>query len=527
MSTNILIGVGGTGAKVVEAALHATAAGLGAESLLVGFVDQDQANGNVHRARQLLATLADAHDLWRGGNARHHLGKDSGLLQAAIAPIAGNGGEVWIPHRGGESVTLSKIFGRGAMADEDRDLFDLMFHAGETEQDMSLGEGYRGRPHLGAAAMASEVDSDTEFWKALLQQIRQAQGGAEVRLMLTGSVFGGTGAAGFPTLARLIRRRLADAQITRNVKIGGTLMLPYFGFDGPSEEEGLEGNVARAEQLLLQSREAVKYYHDLFAHERVFEELYFVGWDPVFHFPYHSPGSLEQANPALLPEFIAAMGVCRFFNREHTIDETLSNPVFVSARQDAKAFTWSDVPSPVDNQKDAPYHQFGQLLRFAAAWSHWRGVLGEKRNSLARFLPSDPWYKAQGVNLVDFKREPPNDEINKLSEYLDALLTWAASIDFYCAEARIRLDLWRTNAVVGEINKAKPNETLIRLKGALGEDDYAKAYNAMVVKKNASEPLTDANAMTVRLNEAPFGSGDYRGLGRMVGALYAYSAVAA
>ena len=60
MAVNILIGVGGTGAKVVESTLHAAVAGLAGDNLTVGLVDQDGSNGNVGRTAQLLATIVSA-----------------------------------------------------------------------------------------------------------------------------------------------------------------------------------------------------------------------------------------------------------------------------------------------------------------------------------------------------------------------------------------------------------------------------------------------------------------------------------
>ncbi len=522
MATNIIIGVGGTGAKVVEAVLHATACGLGPRSLQVGFVDQDQSNGNVARARQLLATLHEARGIWRTTARPHTLGDESSLLTANIAPLA-PGAETWIPHQD-QTITLGRIFERDRMEDEDKHLFDLMFASGDREQSMPLGEGYRGRPHLGAAALASAVEKDSEFWRALLQSIKQAQGGDEVRLVLAGSVFGGTGAAGFPTLARLIRRRLRQDNINRNVRIGGALMLPYFGFEPPEEDQGHASNVARTEQLLLQSREALRYYHTLFSQEAVFDQLYFVGWEPYFQFRYHKAGSGEQSNPALLPEVIAALGVCRFLTQPQSAADGAANEVLVSARQEASSVTWADLPSPDPSRPDEPYHRFGQMLRFATAWKHWGGVVGERRNKIATFLQNDPWYKKQGLDSVDFNKAPPEAEIRKLNEYLDHFLTWTSSIQYYAKASGLRFDLWNTRGTVKHINEISPNKDFIVLRTDLREDEYPKAFDEILVKKATANQPPGSSALTKSLNEEPF-EGNHNGVGRVVAAIHAYSAL--
>jgi len=520
MTTNILIGVGGTGAKVAEAVMHATAVGLGPKTLLVGFVDQDQSNGNVSRARQLLTTLAEARAAWRTTGRPHALGDQSGLLTARIAPIA-QGHDRWIPHAD-ETITLARIFERDRMTGSDKDLLDVMFASGKLEQEMALGEGYRGRPHLGAAAMASAIERDSEFWRALMQAIKQAQGGDEVRLVLTGSVFGGTGAAGFPTLARIIRRRLKQENIGRNVLIGGALMLPYFGYAPPENDDGAAGNVARTEQLLMQSREALRYYHTLFSQEAVFDQLYFVGWEPYFHFDYHKPGSEEQANPALVPELIAAMGVCKFMTQPRG-DEPPRNQVFVSARKSASTIFWEDIPAPNAGLPNEPYERFGQALRFAAAWKFWGGMIGENRNRIA-LLPKDAWYRRQGLGDIDFKKDPPETEFRRLSEYLDQLLIWASAQQYYCKQANLTFKLWDTTSVVNRYNEDTPNVDFVVLRPGLSEAQYPSAFNGILVTKQVSDKLAGSERLTQRLNERAF-DGNHKGAGRVVAALHAFSAL--
>jgi hypothetical protein len=514
MNVNILIGIGGTGAKIVESTLHATAAGLGPKSLLVGFVDQDQSNGNVERSKRLLSLLADVRSAWRG-DAAHRLGQESDLFASHIAALA-PGAEVWTPSQG-QGQTLSRIFGKSAMSSEDQNLFDMFFAPGPLEQDMVLDEGYRGRPHTGAAAMASQVDDENPFWKALLHTISQARGGAKVRLVLAGSVFGGTGAAGFPTIARLIRRRLERENITQNVLIGGALMLPYFGFAPPDDKEA---NVARSEELLMQSREALKYYHELF-NERVFDELYFVGWDPPFQLGYHSPGAGEQANPALLPELIAAMGVCRFFDarREPGGD---NNGVMVCGRESVGVVAWSDLPTPFDAEPDAPFHRLGQLLRFSVAWLHWRDLLGKKRGMLGGLMKKDDWYQLQKVGEVDFRNAPPEQQFSRLSLYLRELIAWAASIEHYCAAGLLDFRLWTTRGVA--TTTGKPNADFVSVADALGEDAYGAAFSEIVAARDVSDPLPNSNNLLLQLSTQRM-EGDHAGIGRIVAALHAHSAV--
>jgi hypothetical protein len=525
VTTNVLIGVGGTGAKVVEATLHLAAAGLGPQALRVGFVDQDQSNGNVSRAISLLKLLAETRAQWRSMGAHHRVGAaadgpGSDLLATDIGPIVAND-ELWVPHQG-QNMTLSRIL--GDMGD-DRQLYDVLFSKGVAEQDMVLDEGYRGRPHIGSAALTARVDQEADFWKALIQYIRQAQGGREVRLLLAGSVFGGTGAAGFPTLSRLIRRKLKQENITANVAVAGVLMLPYFAFNPPEADSVAAANVARSEELLIQSRGALKYYSALFAQEHVFDELYLVGWNRPFDLGYHSAGAGGQENPALAPEFIAALGACRFFSADHDVEiGNVDNDVFVSAREKDNALGWADLPSPTKDEQDAPYHKLGRMLRFSVAWKHWAPILMEPRSMFSRALNRHPWFRAQGVDKVDYVNRPPGEAINALMRYVDALLAWTGSIQAYATNNAMTFSLWRLNDVISGRPQFDTPLNLLKIKSSLTEPEFATAFNQIVIKRSASDDLPNASLMATRLSEQP-AKGSHSGLGQMVAALHAYSGV--
>ncbi|HEY8572738.1 tubulin-like doman-containing protein [Phenylobacterium sp.] len=517
MPTNIIIGVGGTGAKIVESVIHTCAAGLGPEGLTVGFVDQDQSNGNVTRSLDLLNKYVEARRLWRAENSSNRLGEQTELLKTELRSLL-PGQEVWVPHRD-QQTTLAMVLGEASMPQEDRHLFDLLFAAGEEEQDMPLDEGYRGRPNIGAAAMTARVGEDVEFWRTLIQKIEQAKGGEDVRLVLAGSVFGGTGAAGFPTLARLIRNQLRERRVTRNVKLGGILMLPYFAFNAPEKEEGVQANVARREQLLLQSQGALKYYHNLFKDEGVFDELYFVGWNRMFDLGYHRPGKAEQANPPLAPELLAALGVVTFLTKE--IEQEGQNRVFVSSRQQDDVLSWSDLPSPDPNRPDAPFERLGQMLRFATAWLYWRPLLSQ-RGGFKRIFGNDPWYRVQGLDKVDFKTAPPDAELRKLTEYLEKFLWWAACIEHYSPSARTRFDLWRTTPLVAQVTREENPTDPYQIAQALREEAFGPAFDQVVVNHAAADALPSASELIRKINEqaAP---GENRGLGVMVASLHQYS----
>lgn len=520
MIANIIIGVGGTGAKVVESTLHCAVAGLIGPNLRVGLVDQDGSNGNVARTERLLVQVETARNRWRAEGGAHVLGESSLFdtnIQALSKPAT------WVPHPV-KSTTLAQIFGRdSSMKPREKDLFDGLFAVGNsaanTEQNLALGKGYRGRPHIGAAAMASEVSDgadDIAFWQQLSQALDAARGATEVRVLLTGSVFGGAGAAGFPTLARLIRKRLGGIA---KVRIGGVLMLPYFSFAPPPRAAGgtlgEDANVAVAQELLIQSQSALKHYYRQLRDEKIFDQLYLAGWQDPFDLGYHEAGDNDQVNPPLLPELVGAMAACRFFSTK------IGNgppQVLACAQANAGAFTWSDLPSPTDDL-DAPYKALGRLLRFALAWKYWGGLVSRQRSGLALMGSGQPWYKRQKVNNIKYDATPVGAEVSALDAYVQELLTWAATMESFARRHNLLFGLWNTGNLASP--GAQPWHSMV-VPPTLDENSFQRIFGGLVLSDERTVSPPPAATLLQRLTQEEENDGGRRGLGIFVSALHAF-----
>ena len=106
MAINVLIGVGGTGAKIVETALMLMSAGVGPKGkVVIGLVDQDNSNGNVVRSEHLLDLLGrlrrDFDTGFNPGNAIDWSSEEGGgnpLFSIQLVPLFGEGGSAhWRP----------------------------------------------------------------------------------------------------------------------------------------------------------------------------------------------------------------------------------------------------------------------------------------------------------------------------------------------------------------------------------------------------------------------------------------------
>jgi hypothetical protein len=521
---DIIIGIGGTGAKVVEAVLNLAAMGIGPNSLKVGFVDQDGSNGNLNRAGKVFDDYRAARLEWRDPALNKIVGIDEcALLKTDVQPIDGKTG-VWIPDDT-QSATLALMF--GSMG-QDQFLFDALFETGsdksKEEQNLDLQEGYRARPHIGAAAMTHKSEQGGDFWNAITDAIKKTAA-VKVRIMLAGSIFGGTGAAGFPTIARLIRNRLRDAEVKpEKFEIGGILLQPYFMFPDPKEDQ--DQNVARATEQFIQAQGALRHYGQLLGArgQRLFDQLYLVGWDPPFEIDSHAKGLAAQCNPALLPEFIAAAAAARFFGSgtSGTSGAPPEQMILRSARQNETIVTWADIPARHDNEASRRdlHREMAQFLRFAVAFKYWiPQVANEENRKRNRGMG---WYKAQQLDKIDWNVGSPSTALTRLGTVLDNVLGWSATIEAYARRnPEHRFDLWQVNAqpLCTPVDFAEPtkNPEIIR---ELSEADFRKFFST-IVQRYAEEdgaPPDTAGLLSELIEKTV--QGPHNNMGRFVAALY-------
>jgi hypothetical protein len=506
--TNILIGIGGTGAKVVEAALTLFTAGLGPNEVHVGLIDQDHANGNVNRTQARLTALQHFQRIWGEGRSSSAIDWSGGrsnpdrldLGSVRVQQLFGETA-LWFPQAGDQS--LKDIIGQD-LTEQQRDLFDLLFMQGQEEQDLRLGEGYRGRAHVGAAALvASMLDDRNVLLRKLSELMEQVTAGEPVRIFLVGSAFGGTGASGFPTLARELHRIRTSAEFKNKdlVWIGGALMLPYFGFSRP-DEEGQP--VVTTDELLPKARLALEYYGRLFETEKTFDSFYVLGWNPLFNLGYHKAGNKEQRNPPLVPELFGAAAAVDFLTRPQQRRDTRNVPVMLTARAD-RGLRWTDLPLPEMEQK------LGQLIRFCSYWLHIAEPLLAQRS----IFKSGNWTQSLRGKLRVVDNE---QELESLRSVARDVLTWAANMQ-RTAREEWQPGLWNIEYLLDRFHEPSPTDPVAL---AATVADPERAFDNLIREKNGDLHPFRSNHVYETLLHAPPGltAGDHAGYGRVVAAVY-------
>lgn len=416
-----LIGIGGTGAKAIEAVVQLASAGVLRDvSIKILHIDADETNGNLIRAGASLAQLQASQSLCPWMDVTF---KSYGLW----SPFAVTTGPM----------DLAQFFAynniKADVGSSDRSnlghLFDMLYTKAERTQ--SLDEGFRGRPAIGSAIM-SRIDLDSlsnEPWTALMSDIRKdADAGITAKILLLGSIFGGTGASGLPTIGRLLTDKLAKENL-KKAQVGAVFFLPYFQFQPRGQVDEL---YARADLFSLNTESALRYYRD--QARGIFSYVYLLGCSARSSYEF-STGKQDQANQAHVVEIYSTLAAEHFLCEPTSTGFAQEATVVLMSRGQSEQVTWMDIPGG-----SAVQEQFAQSVRFAYLWldSFYPTLVEAKALGPGAVAKAEPWF-AQFFRARPMSALPPFDEKQMqtaeiVQQWCQQFWKWLYSIHYYSGE---------------------------------------------------------------------------------------------
>ncbi|MDJ0903436.1 MAG: hypothetical protein QNJ55_32030 [Xenococcus sp. MO_188.B8] len=414
MSTYI-IAIGGTGAKVVETVVHLAAAGiypqdLETEDLQILFVDQDRGNGHTTAADRALNSYRKCSETIKGRINEEY----PWWMKTKVEQFQGGGWSLF--NEPSESLKDAFRYEDYRENSTIRNLFDVLYT--KEEREISLKDGFVGRPAIGSAIMTkmTQEQVNRDNWTALIDEIEaDCRGGGTSRpkIFLCGSIFGGMGASGFPTLGRLIVQELGEEgrNVLNDVKLGGLLMLPYFQFKSSGEKQVQ----ARSEEFILRTEAALRYYE---TQGLKFDTVYLLGTPSLTMVNKFSTGGGDQRNPPLFLELYGGLALRDFLLK----DKPQQRNVVLLNRQSSRAVTWEDIP-----ERNEVKAKLVNAAHFAHAWI---SAIDEDLKYARQKFRDVRWAK-NFFNSDQIQREEYVDEFNAISGWCEEYLKWLFSLHHY------------------------------------------------------------------------------------------------
>ncbi|MDE7386941.1 MAG: hypothetical protein K2N28_07355 [Muribaculaceae bacterium] len=354
MNNLYIFAIGGSGERVMRSLIMLLAAGvkIGANNVVPIFVDNDAKSMALTRCLKLISYY---------NAVSENAGKNGiGTLVQKLEPekrpsffstkIAD---PILLDIAGDQIGNLKSIIGLGLRTEDpvEKDILeerDLLFS--EDDLNMKLTVGFVGNPNIGSVVLNTLSFNDTRF-----NDILNAGQGDGV--MVVGSLFGGTGAAGFPLIVNTFMR--SDKS---RPTIGGVAVLPYFEF---GEKDEYDENIidtskwdVKSDTFSAKTRAALMYYDD---YMKNMDYLYYVGDNYRSLFP-HFVGGPKQDNPAHLVELLSAISIIDFSKRGNQTDIEYRRPIFGIDNDNAGHSTICNIASIKTNEVKKALIKF-QLLR--------------------------------------------------------------------------------------------------------------------------------------------------------------------
>ena len=330
MSKLYVFGIGGTGARVLKSLSFLLAAGVkcNSTSIVPIIIDPDAANGDVNKTVEILQRYKSVRSKlsFDGENSNEFFKTD-------IAPLNSN----FRLNIQDSKKKFKEFIDFQSLDKNNKALISLLFS--RKNLDANLEVGFKGNPNMGSVVL-NQFNISEDF-SDFASNFSQGD-----RIFIISSIFGGTGAAGFPLLLKNIRSaspNLNNHAILQTAPIGAVSVLPYFGVKR-DENSDIEKST-----FISKTKAALRYYeHGV--NDSV-NSMYYLGDKLVKDYDNHE-GSVKQQNDAHFIELASALAVLDFANdtnvtvnkvREFGVENSNQNLTF----NDLAGQTKTDILKPL------------------------------------------------------------------------------------------------------------------------------------------------------------------------------------
>jgi len=396
MSTCYILPIGGTGIRVMRSLLHILAAGgfndsrIKFDNYKILCVDSDGNNGDSKEFRDIYV-------------------KYSALRKFAtnMPPIncwSESGDLFWSPLPGNDNDMRTHIGDFNANQDA-KDILEFLYT--KEELGKKLNEGFYGHTSIGSYFTSYNILDEnhkfSEVWDRYFENI-----GEDDKVFIIGSVFGGTGASGIPTISRILRDNIPE-----EVPIGAVLVMPYFRPVGKNDENvDLDINWRAFNSKV---KMALSFYESQ-NFDEVFRTMYFIGEneDNFMNVPYCDGGNNQKnkANPietyaaAVLFDFLASPQDDNFRTKFYVIDKEYDSDPHI-------------LQEPLDNVVKGAniFKKMTSFFLFSSIYTKFMNVVIEKRNKNMGWLRN-----YENVYGKNFLRQGDFNRI--LADYCESYMAW-------------------------------------------------------------------------------------------------------
>lgn len=457
MARLFVFAIGGTGSRVLKSLTMLLASGIKPNSerefeIVPIIIDPHKSNEDLKRTERLL------------GNYQvisNEAGCDSGFFSTKITTL----NNLVASNRlsGSFTFNLQEVGGKkfkeyidfNQLDEANRALADILFsgksinkrHEEVNLLDVEMDIGFVGNPNIGSVVLNQFKDSQ-EF-KEFASNFNDGD-----RVFIISSIFGGTGAAGFPAILKNIRNAMNNQNIDgkgflRDAKIGAVTALPYFNIEKDNDSP------IQKSDFIAKTKAALYYYKDNVAGNNSINSLYYIA-DDYSGKPYRNdPGNNGQKNDAHFVEMASALAIIDFLETPDSALETSGgkalSPIYkeFGIRNDTDAIKFSDFEDYTERKVALRLSQLTLFRKYLN--EHWQTAIEKEawstdKPEISKKFSDDSFYRTNVSEFLlafgDWLKEMSNNRRAftpfNLDSTLDALVAdrtvrkglFSAKVDF-------------------------------------------------------------------------------------------------
>lgn len=311
-----IFGIGGTGSRVLKALTLLFASGAKLENdfsmVIPIIIDPDTSNGDLNRTKDILRLYQEIRNQVDQPND-FYAQEIKTINELTTESSVVNPDYFQFKLKDIDQNTFSQYIGFDSLSDDfrnskdDKNFVRLLYS--EKNLKSNLDVGFKGNPNMGSIVLNQFTNSDdfTKFGETF------NDGDA---IFIINSIFGGTGAAGFPLLLKNLKGNTTlpgHARISI-APIGGITYLPYFSLNKQDE--------INAESFEEKTKIAIEYYNRTIISQNKINTLYFIGNKGNTNYEEYAVGGKDQKNKAHFLELAGALAIFDFCKKINEITNT-------------------------------------------------------------------------------------------------------------------------------------------------------------------------------------------------------------
>lgn len=346
MSKIYVFGIGGTGSRVLKALTMLLASGVKCSQTVVPIiVDPDAANADVTRTIDIIRKYVSIRKKldWTSSSKNRFFGTEISPVEQKDANPSFR-----LSLEGTKDKTFSEYIEADSMDKSNKAMMRMLFSEKNLSAEMEVG--FKGNPNIGSVVL-NQFSFSADF-DSFAQKFEQGD-----KIFIINSIFGGTGASGYPLLLKTLRSNdtMSNFNLINNAPIGAVTVLPYFDVKNDAESAIDSGT------FVSKTRSALSYYNRGITGNNSIDIQYFIG-DKTKDAYDNNEGGQSQKNKAHFIELASALAVIDFAENGKNTGGSITKEFGIKV--DSEEIIFNDLDNVTNDMLRMPLSQFTLFCRY-------------------------------------------------------------------------------------------------------------------------------------------------------------------